>query len=81
MKYYLPPRIPDPKRDAERRARVFSTFFSAFSWLAALPPLLFMLMAYGYSDQAPAFLRDMTIALDGLFGSPVWWILSPAGAK
>jgi hypothetical protein len=77
MKYYLPPKIPDPKRDAERRARIIS----ALIWLAAVPPLLFMLMAFGYSDQAPAFLRELVIAFDGLFGSPVWALLNPAGAK
>ncbi len=77
MKYYLPPRIPNPKEAAERRARLISTLI----WLAAVPPILFALMAYGYSDQAPAFLRQITIVFDGLFGSPVWWLLSPAGAK
>jgi hypothetical protein len=77
MRPYLPPKIPDPKKDAERRARIISTLI----WLAAVPPLLFALMAYGYSDQAPAFLRELTIALDGLVGSPVWSILNPGSGR
>jgi hypothetical protein len=44
----------------------------------AIPPLLFLLMVYGYSDQAPAFLRDLTAQLDGAFGRPVWSIIAPA---
>ena len=36
-------------------------------------------MVFGYSDQAPAFLRELTISLDALFGSPVWEFLNPAG--
>ena len=71
---YLPPRIPNPKQDAARRARLISIAL----WCAAVPPLVFALMVYGYSDQAPAALRSFTITLDGLVGSPVWKLLSPA---
>lgn len=46
-------------------------------WLAAIPPLLFIVMVYGYSDQAPTFLRDLTVQLDAMFGRPVWSIISP----
>lgn len=74
---YLPPRIPNPKKDAERRAQMWASGFRILLWLLAIPPLLFALMAYGYSDQAPAALRDVTIALDGLIGQPVWSILKP----
>jgi hypothetical protein len=49
----------------------------AILWLAAIPPLLFLLMVYGYSDQAPAALRDFTTQLDAIFGSPVWSIIAP----
>lgn len=76
---YLPPRIPNPKKDAERRARIRAQALRWALWIAAIPPLLFVLMAYGYSDQAPAALRDATITLDGLLGRPVWSIISPAG--
>lgn len=72
---YLPPRIPNPKQDAERRARLISIAL----WCAAVPPLVFALMVFGYSDQAPASLRSLTITLDGLVGSPVWAFLNPAG--
>ncbi len=74
---YPPPQIPDPKHAAENRARLLRWAF----WTAALLPLLFMLMAYGYSDQAPALLRSFTLALDEAFGSPVWRVLNPAGAR
>ena len=36
-------------------------------------------MAYSYSDAAPAFLRNFTIQLDALMGSPVWSMLDPWG--
>ena len=47
-------------------------------WLAAIPPLLFLVMAFGYSDQAPAFLREATVQLDAALGRPVWSIIGPA---
>ncbi len=71
MKNYLSPQVPNPKHAAENRARLLSWLY----WTAAILPLLFVVMAYGYSDQAPALLRDITTALDGAFGSPVWTIL------
>lgn len=77
---YLPPRIPNPKKDAERRAQLRSSIIRAALWVAIVPPLLFALMAYGYSDQAPAALRQFTIALDGILGQPVWSIIAP-GSK
>ena len=45
--------------------------------MPVIPPILFVLMAFGYSDQAPTFFRKATIAFDALFGSPVWSILDP----
>ena len=80
MNSYLPPRIPNPKRDAELRARMISGAITALFWIAIAVPIVFALMAYGYSDQAPAALRSLTITLDALFGSPVWALLKPAGA-
>ncbi|PWB59866.1 MAG: hypothetical protein C3F17_15790 [Bradyrhizobiaceae bacterium] len=68
---YLPPRIPTPKERAERRKRILSVAL----WSAAALPLIFVVMAYGYSDQAPAALRDFTMRLDQSLGSPVWEIL------
>lgn len=76
---YLPPRIPNPKKDAERRKQLISNALRWAIWIAAIPPLLFVLMAYGYSDQAPAALREFTVTLDSFFGRPVWSILAPGG--
>jgi hypothetical protein len=73
MKNYLPPKVHNAKEAAARRARIVSTLI----WLAAVPPLIFGLMVFGYSDQAPAFLRSATIMLDAAFGSPVWTLLKP----
>ena len=77
---YLPPRIPNPKKDAERRKQLVASLLRGALWLLVIPPLLFAVMAYGYSDQAPAILRQFTIALDGTFGQPVWSILRPSGS-
>ena len=71
MSRYTPP--PDPKQIAESQRRMIK----AALWIIAIPLLVFVLMAFGYSDAAPAFLRTLTIQLDALFGSPVWSILDP----
>jgi hypothetical protein len=63
-----------PKQAAEHRAYMLRTIL----WLAAIPPLIFVLMVFGYSDQAPAFLRDFTTQLDGALGRPVWSLIAPA---
>ncbi len=78
MAGYFPPKIPlTPKQAAEQRARRIARALNAAMWVAAVIPLLFMLMAYGYSDQAPAALRSFTAALDGLLGGPVWALIGP----
>lgn len=77
MAQYLPPRIPNPKQDAARRARLISMAITVLFWIAVALPIVFMLMAYGYSDQAPAALRRLTVALDGSFGAPVWALIGP----
>ena len=77
MKKYSPPKIPlTPRQAAENRARLRARIFSWAFWIAVLLPLLFALMAYGYSDQAPASLRSITIMLDGLFGYPLGTFLN-----
>lgn len=73
MPRYIPP--PNAKEVAERQRRVII----ALLWVLAIPPLAFALMVFGYSDQAPAFLRTLAINFDALFGSPVWSMLNPAG--
>ena len=73
MSQYLPPKIPGSRQAKEYRANVMSGLL----WLLAIPPLLFAVMAFGYSDQAPAFLRSFTVQLDTLFGQPVWSLIGP----
>ncbi len=68
---YTPP--PTPKQRIENRARIIR----ATLWIAAIPPVLFALMAFGYSDQAPFWLRAAVIQLDTMFGQPVWSIIGP----
>lgn len=67
MRTYLPPEIPNPKRDAERRAKLIVRVV----WTIAFIPIVFTLLAFGYSDQAPALLRDFVIAFDRGLGYPV----------
>jgi len=74
MSQYPHPHYRTPKQAAEHRAYMIRTIL----WLAAIPPLIFVVMAFGYSDQAPAFLRDLTVQLDTAFGRPVWSIIGPA---
>jgi hypothetical protein len=74
MSKYPLPYHRNPKQAAEHRAYMIRTIL----WLAAIPPLLFLLMVYGYSDQAPGFLRDATAQLDAAVGRPVWSIIAPA---
>ena len=71
MSHYLPPKTPQQAK--EHRANVISGIL----WLLAIPPVLFAIMAFGYSDQAPAFLRSVTVQLDALFGQPVWSLIGP----
>ena len=33
------------------------------------------LMIFGYRDQAPSWLREITVSLDGTFGFPVLWLI------
>lgn len=77
---YLPPRIPNPRKDAERRARMWSMATRALLWGGAAVLLVFTAMLYGYSDQAPVWLRDFTIGFDNFLGRPVWRIIGPGGA-
>ena len=77
MAPYRPPKIPlTPRQAAENRARLTARLRRSLFWIAVILPLLFALMAYGYSDQAPASLRSITIMLDGLFGYPLGTFLN-----
>ncbi|HWV52077.1 hypothetical protein [Pseudorhodoplanes sp.] len=74
MRQYPPSNYRNPKQAAEHRAYLIRVVL----WLAAIPPVLFVLMVFGYSDQAPAALRDFTAQLDAALGRPVWSIIAPA---
>lgn len=45
-------------------------------WVAIVIPVAFLFLAFGYSDQAPAFLRSGIIAVDRTLGYPVIGLLS-----
>ena len=61
------PRYVSPKERAENRARWRRFFYGT----AAVLAVAVMLMLYGYSDQAPAWLRVATENMDAMFGYPV----------
>ncbi len=61
------PRYVSPKEKAENRARWRRFFY----WMAVALPVLVTLMLFGYSDQAPAWLRSLASQLDAVFGFPV----------
>jgi len=71
----LPPHVPkyvSPKQAAESRARLRARLY----WTAVAIPLLFAVLAFGYSDQAPAFLRSAIISLDRSIGYPIAGLLA-----
>jgi hypothetical protein len=66
----MPPHVPkyvSPKQAAEDRARRRAALY----WIVLAIPLIFMLLLFGYSDQAPAALRSTTITLDQMLGYPI----------
>jgi hypothetical protein len=66
----MPPHVPkyvSPKQAAEDRARRRAALY----WIALAIPLIFILLLFGYSDQAPAALRSATITLDQTLGYPI----------
>ena len=65
------PRFVSPKERAENRARWLRFAY----WLAVVTPAAIALMIFGYSDQAPRWLREFTVSLDGTFGFPVLWLI------
>ena len=65
-----------PEERAENRAR-----WIRFAYLVAVViPLTGMVMIYGYSDQAPAWLRDFTVNLDAAFGFPILSLIKAIAA-
>jgi len=59
---YVPPDQAEQTR-ARRRAIVF--------WIAVAIPLFVAVLMFGYSDQAPEFLRRLTITIDQPLGLPI----------
>jgi len=65
------PRYISPQERAENRAR-----WMRFGYTVAVAiPAAIALMMFGYSDQAPRWLREATVGLDGAFGFPVLWLI------
>lgn len=67
----LTPRYVSPKERAENRARWIRFGYG----VAVAIPAAIAVMMFGYSDQAPGWLRSLTVALDGAFGFPVLWLI------
>ena len=61
------PRYISPKERAESRARWLRLAY----WIAVSVPAAVALMMFGYSDQAPRWLREATTSLDAAFGFPI----------
>ena len=62
----LPPYV-SPQERAEQRARVLRFVYG----VAIALPVLFAVVMYGYSDQAPHWIRVFAVNLDAFFGQPV----------
>ena len=80
MARYRPKYVPkyvSPEQAAQDRTRRRS----ALLWIAIALPLAFALLAFGYSDQAPAFLRSITIGLDRQLGYPILWLIGWIGSR
>lgn len=65
------PRYVSPKERAENRARWIRFGY----WVAVTIPAAVAVMMFGYSDQAPSWLRSLTVSLDGALGFPVLWLI------
>jgi hypothetical protein len=70
------PRYISPKERAENRARIKAFIV----WSAAGLTVFLLAMMYAYTDQAPAWLRDLAFKLDGSFGFPVLTLIRAIAA-
>ena len=71
----MPPYVPKyvrPEDAAQSRAQMIRRLI----WVAIAIPLLFAFFVFGYSDQAPAVLRNAIIAVDRSLGYPIIGLLS-----
>lgn len=66
------PKYVRPEDAAQSRAQMIRRLI----WIAATIPLMFVFFAFGYSDQAPAGLRNAIVALDRSLGYPIIGLLS-----
>jgi hypothetical protein len=71
MPRYVPKYV-RPEDAAQSRTQMIRRLI----WAAIAIPLLFVFVAFGYSDQAPATLRNAIIAVDRSLGYPIIWLLS-----
>jgi hypothetical protein len=71
MPPYTPKYIPPGQAEKERARRR-----AVLYWSAVAIPLAVALLMFGYSDQAPAPLRNAVIALDRSLGFPIAWLIS-----
>jgi hypothetical protein len=65
------PRYVSPQEQAETRARLRKAMF----WTLAAIPVMAVVLMYGYSDQAPEWLRRLSITIDGMLGHPGLWLI------
>jgi hypothetical protein len=72
----IAPRYISPKERAENRARWFKFAY----WTVVAIPATIAFMMFGYSDQAPRWLREITVGLDSTFGFPVLWLIKAVAA-
>jgi hypothetical protein len=66
------PKYVRPEEIAASKARMRS----ALIWIAFSIPALFVFLAWGYSDGAPAGLRNAIVTLDRSLGYPIIGLLS-----
>ena len=76
MAPYIPKYV-SPEQAARDRARLRSRLY----WIAVCIPVAFAILAFGYSDQAPAFLRTVTTALDRSLGYPILNLIGMIGSR
>ena len=69
------PRYVSPQERAEQRARILRFVFG----VAIALPLLFAVVMFGYSDQAPHWIRVFAINVDAFFGQPVLALIKARG--
>jgi hypothetical protein len=76
MAPYIPKYV-SPEQAARDRVRLRSRLY----WIAVGIPVAFAILAFGYSDQAPAFLRTVTITLDRSLGYPILNLIGMIGSR